>query len=551
MRAHQLLGFELGLLVGVVEALADVKIRFTEVTVVGAGDVRSGDVAIAVKSALLHRELRELDHAASALEVDLTGLLERQRKRHRRSAVHDRRDLAGQSAAALLSEAQPGRGELAGDGRHTTGVASRAQAEEIRQHAVDALASRVVVGCSHERVQVPVTAFQVARQHLHADEAGCTCDQYRALHGAPHCTTVAPQAEAGTERAEQHAVSDVEERFALTEGQRQRQRRRRGVSVLADVVHDAPWCQAESLGDRGEDPAVSAGGRQTDRCRRARAQRPPPPAAWPARAAQPPRETSRVRASSSARWRDRRRCGRHRLRRRPARPGRCGPADPSREHTAPAPSANTAAVERSSGSVIRDMKSAQITSAQSQRPDSICADADRQRRQKPGCRPRRCRTPPRARAPRPWATSGAELGITSSGVVVATSTRSDVRRRDAGTLERSEPASIACVASRSCGAAMRREWMPVRRTIHSSVDARSAAPISAFPTTVRGRLTATASIEAPRRLGGSTGSCERGSVLGVVTVTGVKLAQAWRDANDAASQTRQTGGYARTRVTRG
>jgi hypothetical protein len=97
---------------------------------------------------------------------------------------------------------------------------------------------------------------------------------------------------------------------------------------------------------------------------------------------------------------------------------------------------------------------------------------------------------------------------------------------------------------------MWREWMPVRRTIHSSVTPIRGA-ISAFPTTVRGRLTATASIEAPRRLGGWAGSCERGSVLGVVTVTGVKLAQAWGDANDAAPQTRQTGGYARTRVTRG
>ena len=44
---------------------------------------------------------------------------------------------------------------------------------------------------------------------------------------------------------------------------------------------------------------------------------------------------------------------------------------------------------------------------------------------------------PRARrAPRPWATSGAALGITSSGVVVATSTRSTSAGGDAGTVER-------------------------------------------------------------------------------------------------------------------
>jgi hypothetical protein len=97
---------------------------------------------------------------------------------------------------------------------------------------------------------------------------------------------------------------------------------------------------------------------------------------------------------------------------------------------------------------------------------------------------------------------------------------------------------------------MWREWIPVRRTIHSSVTPIRGA-ISAFPTTVRGRLTATASIEAPRRVGGWTGSCERGPVLGVVTVTELKLAQAWGDANVGGPQTRQTGGYAHTRVTRG
>jgi hypothetical protein len=52
---------------------------------------------------------------------------------------------------------------------------------------------------------------------------------------------------------------------------------------------------------------------------------------------------------------------------------------------------------------------------------------------------------------------------------------------------------------------MWREWIPVRRTIQSSVTPIRGA-ISVFPTTVRGRLTATESIEAPTRLAGWTGS---------------------------------------------
>src|SRR6185437_6008369 len=104
---------ELRLLIGVVEALAHVQIRFAEVSVVRARDVCGGDVAVALQAASLHRQLRELQHPPSALEVDLAGLLERQRERNRCGAMDDRRDLAGQRATALVSQTQPGRRELA------------------------------------------------------------------------------------------------------------------------------------------------------------------------------------------------------------------------------------------------------------------------------------------------------------------------------------------------------------------------------------------------------------------------------------------------------
>ena len=106
------------------------------------------------------------------------------------------------------------------------------------------------------------------------------------------------------------------------------------------------------------------------------------PAAWPASAARPPRGTSRGRASGSRRrraptWM----CSAPA----PSAPRTIGPIRPApsvrSSTTAPAPSANTAAVARSSGSVIRDIRSAPITTTHRARPASICAGADRQRRQ--------------------------------------------------------------------------------------------------------------------------------------------------------------------------
>ena len=163
--------------------------------------------------------------------------------------------------------------------------------------------------------------------------------------------------------------------------------------------------------------------------------------------------------------------------------------------TAPAPSANTAAVVRSSGSVIRDMKSAPITTAHCARPASIwpvpTASADR----KPVHAAPMSNAPARA-APSSWATWGAAFGMTSSGVVVATSTRSTCSGATPARRSAAAAAFVAWVASRSSGSATWRERMPVRRTIHSSVTPIRGA-MSAFGTTVSGRLMPTDAIAAP------------------------------------------------------
>ena len=91
--------------------------------------------------------------------------------------------------------------------------------------------------------------------------------------------------------------------------------------------------------------------------------------------------------------------------------------------TAPAPSANTAAVARSRGSVIRDMKSAPMTTAQRERPASTWAAPMASAERKP-VHAEPTSNAPAPVAPRACATSGAVPGMISSEVVVATITRS-------------------------------------------------------------------------------------------------------------------------------
>src|SRR5215208_2245190 len=85
------------------------------------------------------------------------------------------------------------------------------------------------------------------------------------------------------------------------------------------------------------------------------------------------------------------------------------------------------------------------------------------------------------------ATRGAVLGVSSSGVIVATSTRSMSLGLRSASWSARRAASTASVLVRSSGPATRRSRMPVRRTIHSaSTPMRSA--IGPFGTTRSGSL---------------------------------------------------------------
>src|SRR5215207_2215597 len=165
--------------------------------------------------------------------------------------------------------------------------------------------------------------------------------------------------------------------------------------------------------------------------------------------------------------------------------GPIAPSPSGLSTTAPAPSPNRAAVRLSFGSVTRLSVSAPITSTHSARPVSTCAapaeSADSQ--------PVQAAPMSYAAAPMPsaLATTGAVFGVSSSGVIVARSTRST----SAGLRPASDSARRAALTARSAvrssGAAKRRSRMPVRRVIQSeSTPIRSA--IGPLVTTRSGSL---------------------------------------------------------------
>ena len=82
-------------------------------------------------------------------------------------------------------------------------------------------------------------------------------------------------------------------------------------------------------------------------------------------------------------------------------------------------------------------------------------------------------------APSALATTGAAFGVMSSGVIVATSTRSTSRGSTPASWSALRPAKVAYSDSVSCGSARRRDLMPVRFWIQaSSTPMRSAiAPL--------------------------------------------------------------------------
>src|SRR5918995_4603418 len=164
---------------------------------------------------------------------------------------------------------------------------------------------------------------------------------------------------------------------------------------------------------------------------------------------------------------------------------------------APAPSANSAAVPRSVGSVKRLSTSAPITSTWSQRPPSTWAAARASADRKP------VQAAPTSIAPARWApsscaTSGAVFGLTSSGAIVATSTRSRSAASTPASSRACRPAFVARSLRRSPSRTKRRSCTPVRCTIHCSVTPAPSA-ITSLPTTRSGTALATDARAAARR----------------------------------------------------
>ena len=231
----------------------------------------------------------------------------------------------------------------------------------------------------------------------------------------------------------------------------------------------------------------------------------------------------------------------------PSAPSTIGPIRPGSSvapsSAAPAPSANTAAVARSVGSVIRDMKSAPIDEHVARAARLDLRAADRHRREEPGAggadveRARRAsrRAHGRRAAPR----SGAPRRRSSSRRARGRRRRPRRRRRPVRAARR----GVACVARRSCGSATRRSRIPVRRSIQpSATPSRSA--IDAFETTCLGRLVPTDAIAAPtlprasvRRAGSASAEVVR-TVVVIADTLGHCTARRQR----GPSETRQPGG---------
>ena len=126
--------------------------------------------------------LGELEHSPRAVDVDCRAVLKPKLEGHRRRAVHD--------LAHLLGE----RGRVCGRGRdRARDVAAHRDhalrigvvgAEQRDQRALHPGRGLAVVRAAHERVHATVGALQIARQQLHADEAGRAGQQHSVLHGA-------------------------------------------------------------------------------------------------------------------------------------------------------------------------------------------------------------------------------------------------------------------------------------------------------------------------------------------------------------------------------
>ena len=161
MGAHELLGLELRLLVGVVEALPDVQVALVEPAGVRAGDKGGRNLRVALEPAQLLRAAGEREHPARPRDIDRPGFLEREAERHRCGAVDDHRRLGRQQVPAPPVEPEVGRREVAGERGDAVGVAAGILAEQVREHAVDPLARGLFAVGAHDREHRPFGPLQV------------------------------------------------------------------------------------------------------------------------------------------------------------------------------------------------------------------------------------------------------------------------------------------------------------------------------------------------------------------------------------------------------
>ena len=159
-RAHQALGLELGALVGVAEALPHVEALLAEGAAVGARHVGGRHVREAIEPLAARRAaLGQVDHPAGPVDVHAPRVVEAQRERHRRRAVHDRRDAFGQLVGPARVQAEPRPLDVPGPGAEPL----------VPGQPRGGLA---VVAGTHQRMHVAIVAVQEAGEQLPSNEAG-------------------------------------------------------------------------------------------------------------------------------------------------------------------------------------------------------------------------------------------------------------------------------------------------------------------------------------------------------------------------------------------
>ena len=175
--AHESLGLVLGLLVGVVELLADVEVALVEDAVVAAGDVRRRHVREPLETAVALAAMREVEHAPRPLDVDRARLVERQRELDRRGRVDDRADPAGDRLGLPGAHAEPGPRQVARHRGDALGGGARVVDDPL-EHRLQPCVGFLLVVRAHERPDAAITALHDPCENRHPEETGRTSKEY-------------------------------------------------------------------------------------------------------------------------------------------------------------------------------------------------------------------------------------------------------------------------------------------------------------------------------------------------------------------------------------